>query len=186
MESGEPVELASSMTTMKGLVRLALVAERFGYAYADLRQAGDGGFVMSLVPDPGPEARALAAENRARYPHAGAGGALPPLVPGAADLLMARMYLDLRGRYSTGERAVLTVVGSVAASLVFGFELGGNATGALTIAGVAWASSMALLTVPLVLGRRHAVRYAARLEAAGYTPVTDRDGRLRYVPGPRA
>lgn len=30
MESGEPVELVVSMTTMKGLTRLAFIAQQFG------------------------------------------------------------------------------------------------------------------------------------------------------------
>ncbi|MEU2230114.1 hypothetical protein [Streptomyces vietnamensis] len=92
------------------------------------------------------------------------------------------MVLDLRRQFSTGQRVALVVVGFAAASLGFGFELSKDAVTALTIAGVTWSSLMVLVTVPVALGRRLAVRSAALLEAAGYTPVPDRNGRPRYLP----
>ncbi|WP_175439113.1 hypothetical protein [Streptomyces vilmorinianum] len=41
---------------------------------------------------------------------------------------------------------------------------------------------MALAPVGFAVNRRYAVKYTAQLEAAGFTPVTDRTGRLRYEP----
>ncbi|MFE9459733.1 hypothetical protein [Streptomyces californicus] len=181
MASGEPVKLTLSMTTMKRLTRLAFIAQQFGYAYADLRQ-GSGAMVMWLVPDPGPQARALAAENRARYPHAGDGGPLPPLEPGALELLKARMTLDLKRQYSTKQRLALMAVLLTTGALSLGCEFGRDTFGVITIAGVFLAATAALLPVGFAISRRSVVKYTARLEAAGFTPVTDRNGRLRYVP----
>ncbi|GAA2539600.1 MULTISPECIES: hypothetical protein [Streptomyces] len=41
---------------------------------------------------------------------------------------------------------------------------------------------MTLLPVGFAVNRRFEAKYAVRLQAAGFTPVTDQDGRLRYVP----
>ncbi|MEU2587058.1 hypothetical protein ABZ612_29815 [Streptomyces avermitilis] len=41
---------------------------------------------------------------------------------------------------------------------------------------------MALLPVGLVLSRQYGAKYSAQLETAGFTPVTDQNGRLRDVP----
>lgn len=56
MASGEAVEVASPMASVKKLARLAFVAQQFGYEYADVRQGGghNGGLKMLIVPDPGP------------------------------------------------------------------------------------------------------------------------------------
>ncbi|MFC9594088.1 hypothetical protein [Streptomyces sp. NPDC056944] len=180
MESGETVEL-TLLTTMRGLTRLAFLAEQFGYAYADLNES-EGRMAMWLVPDPSPQARALAAENRARYPHAGDGGPLPPLVPEAIELLRARMVLDLDRQDSRRQRLA---IGAVLLTLVageLGMEFGDDAIGALTIAGVVALAFAALTPVGFAISRRLIVRYTARLEAAGFTPVTDDNGRKRYVP----
>ncbi|MFD9608644.1 hypothetical protein ACFWWS_04690 [Streptomyces sp. NPDC059083] len=40
----------------------------------------------------------------------------------------------------------------------------------------------ALAPVGFAISRRLLVTYTARLEAAGFTPVTDENGRKRYVP----
>ncbi|MEU7112844.1 hypothetical protein [Streptomyces sp. NPDC046182] len=47
-------------------------------------------------------ASARAAKNRARYPHAGDGGELPPLTPEEVDLLSSRMMVDFDRENSTG------------------------------------------------------------------------------------
>jgi len=36
---------------------------------------------MLILPDPGPQAQARAAQNRAQFPQAGDGVSLPPVVP---------------------------------------------------------------------------------------------------------
>ncbi|MET8518077.1 hypothetical protein [Streptomyces sp. NPDC005077] len=41
---------------------------------------------------------------------------------------------------------------------------------------------MSLIPVLNVAGRRYKAKYAGRLAAAGFTPVTDQSGRLRYLP----
>ena len=61
MASGGPVEVTSTMASMKKLARLASTAQQFGYDYADVRQGGGpqgNGLVMLIVPDPDPGARA--------------------------------------------------------------------------------------------------------------------------------
>lgn len=184
MESGEPVRVAPAMATMKKLTRLAFYAEQFGYAYADVRQGGGPqghGYVLMLVPDPRPEARERAARNRALYPEAGSGGALPPLDPGALALLKARITFDLTTLYSEGQRVLLAGIGLVPLAVPVGILLGTGGT-AFLYGGAAWLVLMGIVPAGFALTRRYRTRYAALLEAAGYTPVTDREGRLRYVP----
>lgn len=182
MADGEPVRLSLTMTTMKGLARLAFIAQQFGYEYENLQQGGQGVSVLSLVPDPGPQARALARENRERYPHAAEGGPLPPLAPDAIKLLKARMLLDLQRQYSDRARLALIVATLTVASLSLGMEFGKGAASVLTIAGVCWVSTAALVSVMFVISRRSVAKGTARLRAAGFTPVTDHNGRPRYVP----
>ncbi|MFJ3583157.1 hypothetical protein ACIPPS_13130 [Streptomyces sp. NPDC090127] len=182
MESGEPVRLAVTIGTMKEFTRLAFIAQQFGYAYENLLQTGQGAGVLWLVPDPDPQARTLARENRERYPHAAEGGPLPPLVPEALELLKARMVLDLERQYSAKTRMALVLVPLTLGSLTLGLEFGEDMASVLTVAGGFWAAMTALLSVLFAAGRRSVARYAARLRAAGFTPVTDHDGRSRYVP----
>ncbi|MER5966694.1 hypothetical protein [Streptomyces sp. NPDC002057] len=181
MASGEPVTLILS-TSMKKLTRFAFIAQQFGYEYADLKTGSGGWCTMWLVPDPSPQARALAAENRARYPHAGDGGALPPFAPDALELLKARMVLDLNREHSIRQRLVLMTGLLTLAAVGLGSDLGDGAIGALTIGGVFFVVIAALLPVGFAISRRYVVRYTAQVEAAGFTPVTDRNGRLRYLP----
>ncbi|MET9953825.1 hypothetical protein ABZ135_20030 [Streptomyces sp. NPDC006339] len=182
MESGEPVRLAVTMATMKKLTRLAFIAQQFGYAYENLQQTSQGGSVLSLVPDPDPQARALAEENRERYPHAAEGGSLPPLVPEALEILKARMVLDLQRQHSTKARMVLILVPLTLGSLTLGLEFGEDVASVLTVAGGFWAATTALLCVLFAASRRSIARCTARLQAAGFTTVTDHNGQDRYVP----
>ncbi|MET9966022.1 hypothetical protein ABZZ80_08950 [Streptomyces sp. NPDC006356] len=184
MVSGEPVQVTSAMASMKKLARLAFIAQQFGYEYADVRQGGGpqgNGFVMLIVPDPSPRARARAAQNRSRYPRAAEGGALPPLRPGALDLLKARISFDLATRYTEKQLIVITSVGVTALAVGLGFKLGADTTAAVVV-GVVWVALMALVPLGLVVNRRYRAKYAALLQAAGFTQVTDQSGRLRYVP----
>jgi hypothetical protein len=190
MASGEPVKVKMNPPrgTPDRLSRLAFHAQQFGYEYADIRQKGgpQGAYVMLLVPDPSPQARARAAQNRARYPDAADGGALPPLAPEAVDLLKARLALDLSTGHSPLQLMMWTAFGGlpVAAYAMEGCrELGIDPTTALIIAGGNWVALIALFVPANLLARRRSrTKNTARLEAAGFTPVTDDGGRLRYVP----
>lgn len=181
MTSGEPVQITISVTSMKGLARLAFIAQQFGYEYADLLQTSDNKFALLIVPDPSPQARERAAQNRARYPDASDGVLLPPVVPDAIELLKARMVVDLGSQYTDGLRIALAVFVLTAFAAAIGFRLRAD-TAAVVIVGIVWAALMALLPVLLVYNRRYGAKYTAQLQAAGFTPVTDRSGRLRYVP----
>ncbi|MEU9860077.1 hypothetical protein AB0D99_04320 [Streptomyces sp. NPDC047971] len=180
MASGEPVRL-TFMTTTRGRARLALVAEQFGYAYADLSLNGSS-TVLSLDPDPTPRARARAAENRARYPRAGEGRELPPIAPEDVDLLEARMVVDLGRRYSTTWRLGMAAVVTVLLAEEISTEYGDGVPDAPALAGIACAVLAALVVVLFPLGFRSVAKRSARLRAAGFTAVTDANGRLRYLP----
>jgi hypothetical protein len=180
MESGEPVELIVSMTTMKGLTRLAFIAQQFGYEYADLN-LNDNRFALRLVPDPSREGRERAARNRERYPDAGDGVSLPPVVPDEAELLKARMMFDLGHQFTDKQRMAISGIGFTVLVAAIAYRFADSATGVVIAVGV-WAALMGLVYVGLGYSRRRTARYAARLQAAGFTPVTDQVGRLRYVP----
>ncbi|NUO41030.1 MAG: hypothetical protein HOV82_03225 [Streptomyces sp.] len=177
MSGGEPVEATSAMGTIRALSRLAFYAEQFGYAYAEVRQR-ERKYLIRIVPDPSPQARARAAENWARYPGAADGGALPPLDPGAVALFKARIGYDLATRFTEKQMAAITAVGFTLLSLGPALRFGP------VVGVVVWAVLMALVPVLYVVNRRYRARRAALLEAAGFRPVTEPDGRLRYVPPP--
>ncbi|MFI1290213.1 hypothetical protein ACH4VM_17245 [Streptomyces sp. NPDC020792] len=184
MASGEPVQVAPAMGSMKKFTRLAFIAEQFGYEYADIWQGGgpDGnGYVMLIVPDPSPQARARAAQNWARYPDASDGGPLPTLVPDEVELLKARITFDITVKFTDKQRVLLAAVGAVPLALLVGSEIGTGAT-AVVLTGIVWAAVMALVSLGLAVNRRYRAKYAALLQAAGCTAVTDPNGRLRYVP----
>lgn len=182
MASGEPIELTSAMASVKKLARLAFTAQQFGYEYADVRQGGGNNsqLKMLIVPDPGPQARARAAQNWAQYPNAGDGVSVPPLVPDAFELLKARINFDLTGKSAEkrmGIGALAATIGGGAMAIRFESESSG-----LIIAGGAWLVLMAVLGVGLVVTRKRNAKFAARLQAAGFAPVTDETGRVRYLP----
>ncbi|MET9758554.1 hypothetical protein ABZ016_05770 [Streptomyces sp. NPDC006372] len=185
MASGEPVEVAPAIATLTKLSRLAFIAQQLGYEYADIRQGGGpqgNGYVMLIVPDPSPEARARAERNRAAYPNASDGGALPPLDPEAVEILKARISFDITARHTDRQRILLTAVGAVPLALTIGFGIGDTGVTAVAIAAGVWAAVMALIPVGLTVNRRYRAKYEALLRAAGFTPVTDSTGRMRYVP----
>ncbi|MBC9725517.1 hypothetical protein [Streptomyces sp. TRM68367] len=182
MASGEPVELTSPMASVKKLARLAFVAQQFGYEYADVRQSSgrNGALIMLIVPDPGPQARARAAQNWAQYPNAGDGVSLPPVVPDAFELLKARINFDLTGR-NAEKRMLWAAVGITLGCVVLGVRGGADAD-AFVIAAVVWAVFMGIFGLGLFVTRKRNAKFAARLQAAGFAPVTDETGRLRYLP----
>ncbi|MGV4885016.1 hypothetical protein ACSR0Z_00075 [Streptomyces viridosporus] len=182
MASGEPVELTSPMASVKKLARLAFIAQQFGYEYADVRQGGgqNGALRMLIVPDPGPQARARAAQNWAQYPNAGDGVSLPPLVPDAVELLKARINFDLTGK-SAEKRMGYGALGVSVGCVVLAYRAGGESSH-FVVAGIIWLLLMAVFGIGLVVTRRRNAKFAARLRAAGFAPTTDETGRVRYLP----
>ncbi|WP_338779485.1 hypothetical protein [Streptomyces sp. DG1A-41] len=182
MASGEPVELTSPMASVKKLARLAFVAQQFGYEYADVRQSTgrNGALTMLILPDPSPQARARAAQNWAQYPGAGDGVSLPPLVPDAFELLKARINFDLTGK-NAEKRMGYAALGVTVGCVVLAFRTGGESFDFIA-AGVVWLLFMAIFGIGLLVTRKRNTKFAARLQAAGFMPVTDENGRLRYLP----
>ncbi|MDX3310680.1 hypothetical protein P1S61_16675 [Streptomyces sp. ME08-AFT2] len=182
MAGGGPVELTSPLASVKKLARLAFVAQQFGYEYADAGYGGSRGNALKLliVPDPGPQARARAAQNWAQYPNAHDGFSLPPLVPDAFELLKTRITFDLTGKQAE-KRMGYGALGATVGCVVLGIRLG--ATGAdFAVAVVVWVVLMAVCGVGFAVNRSRNAKAGARLRAAGFAPVTDATGRLRYLP----
>ncbi|MEH0444319.1 hypothetical protein QA811_11715 [Streptomyces sp. B21-102] len=182
MAGGGPVELTSPLASVKKLARLAFVAQQFGYEYADAGHGGSQGNALKLliVPDPSPQARARAAQNWAQYPNAHDGSSLPPLVPDAFELLRTRITFDLTGRQAE-KRMGYGALGATAGCAVLGIRLG--ATGAdFGVAAAVWVVLMAVCGAGFAVNRRRNAASGARLKAAGFAPVTDATGRLRYLP----
>ncbi|MFD8235883.1 hypothetical protein ACFV20_28865 [Streptomyces sp. NPDC059696] len=182
MASGEPVELTSPMASVKKLARLAFVAQQFGYEYADVRQSNgrNGALIMLLLPDPSPQARARAGQNWAQYPNAADGVSLPPLVPEAFELLKARINFDLTGK-NAEKRMGYGALGVSVGCVILAFRFGGQSDD-FVAAGVVWLLLMAVFGIGLVVTRKRNAKFSARLRTAGFTPVHDESGRLRYLP----
>ncbi|MFC9828583.1 hypothetical protein ACFVI5_14470 [Streptomyces albogriseolus] len=182
MASGGPVELTSPMASVKKLARLAFVAQQFGYEYADVRQGGGNNsqLKMLIVPDPSPQARARAAQNWAQYPNAHDGVSVPPLVPDAFELLKARINFDLTGK-SAEKRMGYGAIGVSIGSVIIAYRLGGTSDD-FVIAGIIWLALMAVFGIGFVVTRKRNAKFAARLQAAGFAPVADETGRVRYLP----
>ncbi|MEV2195741.1 hypothetical protein AB0I02_32935 [Streptomyces phaeochromogenes] len=182
MASGEAVEVASPMASVKKLARLAFVAQQFGYEYADVRQGGghNGGLKMLIVPDPGPHARQRAAQNWAQFPQAASGGPLPPFVPDALELLKARINFDLTGK-SAEKRMLYGALGGTIGCVVLALRTGGDGV-AFAGSAIVWALLLGVLGIGFAVTRKRNAKFAARLRAAGFTPVTDETGRVRYLP----
>ncbi|MDF3140652.1 hypothetical protein, partial [Streptomyces sp. T21Q-yed] len=182
MASGGPVELTSPMASVKKLARLAFIAQQFGYEYLDVRQSTgrNGALVMMIAPDPSPQARARALQNWAQYPNAGDGVSVPPLVPDAFELLKARINFDLTGK-NAEKRAGYAAVGVTIGAGLLGVRLGADAS-AWIAALLTWAFFMAILGVVFVVNRKRNAKFAARLQAAGFAPITDETERVRYLP----
>jgi hypothetical protein len=183
MASGEPVELTSPMASVKKLARLAFVAQQFGYEYADVRHSSgrnNGALTMLLLPDPSPQARARAGQNWAQYPDAADGVSVPPVVPDAFEILKARINFDLTGKHAE-KRMKYGALGVTVGCVILGFRFGGE-SGDFVVAGVVWLLFMAVFGIGLVVTRKRNVKFAARLQAAGFLPVTDESGRTRYLP----
>jgi len=180
MATGEPVQVTSAMASVKKLAKLAFIAQQFGYEYADVRTGGghDNSLTMLIVPDPSPHARARAAQNWAQYPNAGDGVSLPPFVPDALELLKARINFDLTGK-GIEKRMLVGAVGVTAASTAVAVQGG---SGALLWGAMIWVFFMGVFAFGFFFNRRRNAKFAARLQTAGFIPVTDEGGRVRYLP----
>jgi hypothetical protein len=182
MASGEPVQLTSPMASVKKLAKLAFVAQQFGYEYADVRQGGgnNASLTMLLVPDPSPQARTRVAQNWAQYPNAGDGVSVPPLVPDAFELLKARINFDLTGK-NAEKRMGYGALGVTVGCVVLAYRAGGSSDD-FVVAAVIWLFALAILGVGLLVTRKRNAKFAARLQAAGFMPMADETGRVRYLP----
>ncbi|MFD5814522.1 hypothetical protein [Streptomyces sp. NPDC127038] len=182
MAQGQAVQLTSPMASVKKLARLAFVAQQFGYEYADVRRGAgrDNALTMIIVPDPGPQAQARAAQNWAQYPRAGDGVSLPPVVPDALELLKARINFDLTGK-NAEKRMGYSALGLTVGCAVLAVRAGGSSV-AFAVAGGLWALLMALLGIGVLVTRKRNAKFAALLHAAGFAPVTEEGGRVRYLP----
>ncbi|WP_333756486.1 hypothetical protein [Streptomyces sp. IBSBF 3352] len=179
--SGQPVELTSPMASVKKLAHLAFIAQQFGYEYLDVKQGGrNNALVMLIAPDPSPQARARAAQNWAQYPDAGDGVSVPPLVPDAHELLKARINFDLTGRHV--EKRLYWAAAGITGGFFFSALKADMEGDSAFFAVLSWVGLMALLAVGVVVTRKRNAKFAARLTAAGFTPVRDETGRLRYLP----
>lgn len=175
MGSGESVEATTGLGTTKGLARLAFYAEQFGYAYVGTQQV-DKKYSIRLVPAHDSAARARAAENWVRYPGAAQRGALPPLDDDAVAVWNARISFELATRFTEKQMFGLTAFGFT------GLAVGPWIKFGLLVGAGLWGVLMALIPVLLVANRRYRAKNAAVLEGAGFTAVTDPDGRPRYLP----
>uniref|UniRef100_UPI0009A0BE08 hypothetical protein n=1 Tax=Streptomyces humi TaxID=1428620 RepID=UPI0009A0BE08 len=182
MAGGEPVELTNAWSSVKKLARLAFIAQQFGYEYADARHTGSRNNVlkMLIVPDHSPQGRARAAQNWAQFPNAADGVSLPPLVPDAVELLKARIQFDLTGK--NAERRLLFGAGGITLGLLLAAARAGGSAGAFFVSGVVWVVLMAVMGLGFFVTRGRNAKFAQRLQAAGFVPVTDEGGRVRYLP----
>ncbi|TLS42915.1 hypothetical protein FE633_28375 [Streptomyces montanus] len=182
MASGEAVELTSAMASVKKLARLAFIAEQFGYQYADVRQSGgqNNALKMLILPDPGPQAQTRAAQNWAQYPQAAGGGPLPPFVPDALELLKARINFDLTGK-NAEKRMLYAGLGVTVGCVVLALRTGGDGI-AFAVSGIFWVLLVGILGIGVAVTRKRNAKFAARLQGAGFTAVTDETGRVRYLP----
>ncbi len=181
MASGEPVELTSPMASVKKLARLAFVAQQFGYEYADVRQGGGNNsqLKMLIVPDPSPQAQARAAQNWAQYPNA---------ATGCPCRRSCRTPSNCSRRASTSTSPAraprsgwATARSSPPRSVIMAYRMGGTSDD-FVIAGIIWLFLMAVIAIGFVVTRKRNAKFAARLQAAGFLPVTDETGRVRYLP----
>ncbi|MCQ9136526.1 hypothetical protein, partial [Streptomyces hilarionis] len=181
MAGGGPVELTSQMASVRKLARLACVAQQFGYEYVDVRHGGsrNSALKMLIVPDPGPQARARAAQNWARYPNAHDGVSVPPSAPEAYELLKTRITFDLTGR-SAERRMGYAALGATAGCAILGVRLGG-ASDDFVVSFVIWIALTAVFGIGFAVNRRRNAGAAARLRAAGFVAVTDAHRQVRYL-----
>ncbi|MBC9714979.1 hypothetical protein H9Y04_20730 [Streptomyces sp. TRM66268-LWL] len=175
MAYGQPVEVTNYWGSVKKLSRLAAVAERFGYQYADVVFTMQG-LKMLLVPDPDPGAQQRAQQAWAQ--HAPAAGAPLPQLPGEVpELLRTRIRFDMYAGHNEKRRL---------AAVPIAFAVVALQMARMPDAAVYWG---ALIGVALVvaggsylLRRKWRRECGERLRALGYVPITEPTGRERLVP----
>ncbi len=101
-------------------------------------------------------------------------------MPDAFELLKARINFDLTGK-SAEKRIGYGALGVSVGSVIIAYRLGGTSDD-FVIAAVIWLALMAILGIGFVVTRKRNAKFAARLQAAGFAPVTDETGRVRYLP----
>ncbi|MET7637566.1 hypothetical protein [Streptomyces sp. NPDC005438] len=195
MGSQETVRVVGKIPVRR-LARLALVAEEFGFAYQDTHHAGEGQYtrnVMILGRDHSPEAQRRAMENSVRFPQAGNGGDLPGMLRGGTlrplpdvaprlELLEARINFDLTRPPTRNEALALAVLAVLALAVnVVAFR---SDPDFLLMILCLYLGVLALGSALFLWARRRNAHYRQVLDQAGLVPVPDRDGRLRYLPGP--
>ncbi len=175
MAYGQPVEVTSYWGSAKKLARLAALAERFGYQYADVVFTMQG-LKMLLVPDPDPQVRQRAQQAWAQHAPA-VGGPLPQLPGEVPEQLRTRIRFDMYAGQNEKRRLVAVPV----AFGVVAFQ-------ALRMPDLAVAFGVLLGVGLLVAGGGFLVRRkwrrecGDRLRSAGFVPLTEPTGRLRLVP----
>lgn len=181
----------TSRTGIGKLPRLVLVAEQFGFMYADAREKGENKVTeVLLVRDPSPAAQQRAAETMARHPQAGNGGDLPGMQPGDKlkplpdakahlELIKARINVDLTDRRA--EKRIFVGAGLFTAAMLFG-QVTDGIIDPVFASPITWGVVMVVLALGFVYTRRRNARFVARLQEAGFTAVRDEQGNTRYLP----
>ncbi|GAB3859971.1 hypothetical protein GCM10029963_62090 [Micromonospora andamanensis] len=101
------------------------------------------------------------------------------------DLFKARISYDLEGWNDDKQRTWLLYVVLTVLCAILGVWLGLGGTSPTTaaaVAAVAWAALMPVTLFLVSIRRRRRARFAAILEAAGFTQTTEQSGRERYLP----
>ncbi|WP_233414927.1 hypothetical protein [Streptomyces sp. N35] len=175
MAYGQPVEVTSYWGSVKKLSRLAALAERFGYQYADVVFTMQG-LKMLLVPDPDPAAQQRAQQAWAQHAPQ-AGGPLPQLPAEVPELLRTRIRFDMYAGQNEKRRLAAVPI----AFAVVGFQMLRTPDVAVywgALLGVA----LAVAGVSFLLRRKWRRECGERLQASGFVPLTEQTGRVRLVP----
>ncbi|CAM5594997.1 hypothetical protein SALBM217S_00989 [Streptomyces griseoloalbus] len=101
-------------------------------------------------------------------------------MPDAFELLKARINFDLTGK-NAEKRMGYGAIGVSIGAVIIAYRLGGTSDD-FVIAAIIWLALMAILGIGFVVTRKRNAKFAARLQAANFTPVTDETGRVRYLP----
>lgn len=186
------IELIHPFAEWQTFGTLAYVAECYGFRYESVSLVGKQRTVhVRLVRDPSPAARQRAAANTAAFPAPGPGRPVPGMQPGSltpvpetqADVDLLTTLIRYEALKAAANRAQLLTIawGSAALFLVLAVLTGKYAV-LLPLAVLTPLGMLGALRVNTA--RRE--KLAARLTAAGCTPVRDEEGRERYVrPVPR-
>jgi hypothetical protein len=187
------IELIHPFAEWQTFGALAYVAECYGFRYESVSLVGKQRIVhVRLVRDPSPAARQRAAANTAAFPDPGPGRPVPGMHPGSltpvpeteADVDLLTTLIRYESLEAAANRAQLLTIAWVSAAL---FLLLAVLTGKYAVLlPLAVLAPLGMLGALWVNTARRA-RLAARLTAAGCTPVRDEEGRERYVrPVPHA